>query len=275
MLNTTSRTYFAEGLASHNCVAVAWANNRRIVSTVLGTAEYPTQDMVFSVYKTQNPGFPAQDDGMDEQSLWEWLAKNTAPDGSKLAAFAAVDYTNPAEVKAAIAIFGSVIVGINVLDANMTEFDDSQPWDYVPDSPVDGGHGVVVAGYGPAGSGALGGDERFVTWGQETSFTDAFWANETEECWVLIYPEHLGTKAFIEGMDYAQLAADYQEITGRPFPPQPAPAPPPPPPGPSPVIDAADRALWAATGRWVGEHHVGDNASAARALKTWAKAKGF
>lgn len=221
-----------------DCVAVAWANNRRIVTAKLGSSEYPGMSQVTAIYKTQNPGFPSEDNGMEIQTLLEWLTKNQAPDGSKLAAFASVDHTNPAEVKAAMAIFGTVILGINVLEANMTQFDNGQPWDYVKNSPIDGGHGVVAAGYGAGGSGSLAGDEKFVTWAEETSFTDAFWQHQVEEAWVLIYPEHLGTKAFIDGMDYATLAADYKALTGKDFPvdPNPQPAPTPTPtPTPAPV----------------------------------------
>ena len=121
----------------------------------------------------------------------------------------------------------------------MQEFSDSEPFDYDPSSPVDGGHSVITAGYGAPGAGALRGDERFITWAQETSFTDAFWANDVEEGFVVIWPEHLGSREFLQGIDQAQLAADFQEITGRALPippPQPVPVPPPTPaPPPAPV----------------------------------------
>ena len=75
-LNTTSRTYFAEGLASHNCVAVTWANVRRLVTAVLSTEYYPSLDQVYAVYETQNPGFPQQDNGMDIQTCLQYLVKH-------------------------------------------------------------------------------------------------------------------------------------------------------------------------------------------------------
>lgn len=237
-----------------DCVAVTWANVRRLVSTTLGTPSYPTQDQVWKVYQTQNPGFDpnggsatgpgsGNDNGMDIQTLLELLTTTGGPDGVKALAFAQVDHRNPAEVKAAIALFGSVWTGINVLQANMQEFGAGQPWDYST-SPVEGGHSIVTGGYGPPGGGALGGDERFITWAQETSFTDAFWQHCVEEAWVVIWPEHLGSREFLAGVDLSQLAADYTAITGRPFPavvtpPKPEPTPPAPgptpPPKPSPV----------------------------------------
>ena len=191
-----------------DCVAVTWANVRRLVtSTLAAKANYPGLDQVIALYKTQNPGFPAEDNGMDIQTALEYLVKTGGPDGVKAVAFAQVDPANADEVKAALSIFGYVWTGINVLDANMTQFDAGQPWDYNPASPVDGGHSIVTGGYGPPGTGPLGGDERFITWAQETSFTDAFWQHQVEECWAVIWPEHLGQKEFLAGINQAQLAA--------------------------------------------------------------------
>lgn len=232
------------------CVAVTWANIRRLVTTTLtDTPAYPSLDEVIALYKTQNPGFPAEDNGMDVQTVLELLASQGGPDGVKAVAFAKVDYSNPDEVKAAIAVFGYVWTGVVVSEANQQEFAAGQPWDWDPSSPVDGGHSIITGGYGAPGYGALGGDERFITWAAETSFTDAFWSNSVQECWVVIWPEHLGTREFMEGVDLEALAADYKAITGKELPipappvppgPQPTPTPPGPPPLPVPPAPAPD-----------------------------------
>lgn len=39
-----------------------------------------------------------------------------------------------------------------------------------------------------------------------------------DEAWVVVWPEHLSSRAFLEGVDVKALAADYQSITGRPLP---------------------------------------------------------
>jgi hypothetical protein len=230
-----------------DCVAVTWANVRRLVTTALtASGRYPSQAEVWEVYRTQNPDFdpsgsadtngpgsPA-DGGMDVQSLLEYLVATGGPDGVKAVAFAAVNPKDPAEVKAAIAIFGYVWTGIAVAANNQQEFGAGEPWDYDPNSPVEGGHSIVTGGYGAPGAGALGGDERFITWAAETSFTDSFWSNCVDEAWVCVWPEHLGTREFLEGIDLAQLAADYKAITGRDLP---VPAPPAPVPAPAPAPD--------------------------------------
>jgi hypothetical protein len=258
--------------AAGDCVAVTWANVRRLVTYIAGSENYPPQDEVWAVYKTQNPGFDPNgtaetngpgsdhDQGMDIQTLLEYLVKHGGPDGTKAVAFAKVDPTNPDEVKAAIAIFGFVWTGIVVQDANQTDFADGQPWDYHRSSPDEGGHSVITGGYGAAGPGPLGGDERFITWAEETSFTDAYWRRKTEEAWVVIWPEHLTHPAFLDGIDLAALAADYTALTGKPFPavvpPAPTPVPSPPPsPTPSPVDPRLVEALDLMTA-WAHDNNV-------------------
>lgn len=253
------------------CVPVTLANVRRLITAVLGGREiYLTQDQVWAVYKTQNPDFDPNgtadtngpgsdaDGGMDIQTLLEYLVKTGSPDGAKAIGFAKVDHANVPEVQAAIAIFGSVWTGITVLDANQTEFGNGKPWDYVKGSPVDGGHSVLTGGYGPAGTGPLGGDERFITWAQETSFTDAFWQREVEETWVVIWPEHLTDPAFLAGVDLKTFAADYTAITGKAFPavipPQPGPAPAPAPT--PPLVDANTLAAYRSLQAWAKSNKV-------------------
>jgi hypothetical protein len=249
-----------------DCVAVTWANTRRLVTAALATEHYPSLPQVISVYKTQNPGFPAQDDGMSIQDLLGWLTRNTPPDGSRALGFASVDHTNPAEVKQAIAVFGSVWTGFDVIAANEDEFSAGQPWDYVSGSPDVGGHSVIVGGSGMPRPGPLGGDETFITWAEETSFTDLAWSRLVGECWAVIWSEHLGSREFIDGMDLATFAADYTAITGRPFP-APVPAPPAPPaPAPGTGPDDLTRAYLTDPRlvSWSGGRHCGANKYAAQ-----------
>jgi len=308
-----------------DCVPVTWANIRRVVTAVLAApGVYPPWSQVLAAYRTQNPDFdPAgdpdttgpgspADGGMDIQTFLEWLVANPGSlDGGTLAGFASVDYTNTEEVRAAIDAGGVLWLGINVQAAQETQFSDGQPWNYVKGSPVQGGHSIVCGGYGAevtGGTPAMAGDEKFVTWAQESSFTDTFWANLAEELWFPIWAEQLGTLEFQAGVDMTAFAAEYTAITGRPFPgpvtPPPAPVPPvppvpdpplppvppapvpPAPPAPvppvppapvppAPVADAADQALAVAAGTWPYEHHVGQNERVARALGIWLEAKGF
>lgn len=208
-----------------DCNAVTWANTRRLVTATLTTEYYPTQAQVWQFYQTQNPGFDpngtsetngpgsSDDQGMDIQTGLEYLHATGGPDGVSSVAFAKVDHTNVAEVKAALAIFGGLWLGIQVLDANQQQFAHGHAWTDVAGSPIDGGHAIVGGGYTAA-------DVKFITWAQETEFAPSFWngvvqgAPLVEEAWVVIWPEHLGTTAFEQGVDQAKLAADYQALTG-------------------------------------------------------------
>lgn len=295
MLNTSSRTYFAEGLASHNCVAVTWANQRALVTTALtGTTAYPSQDEVFAFYKTQNPNFPSEDNGMDIQTALEYLVSTGGSDKVKALAFAKVDYTNLDELQAAHAIFGQVWYGINVYDENQTEFGNGQEWTYESSFTLDGGHSVAGVGYDAA-------DTDFITWAKETDWNDTFRRNAVEEAWVVIWPEHLGSKAFLAGVDQAALAADFHELTGGTFPvtptpeptpqptptptpapaptPQPTPTPTPVPPAPVPPVDPnveADQAFIEIADRWHQHpHNWTEQVDMERAYEAWKKARGY
>jgi hypothetical protein len=243
-----------------DCVAVTWANFRRLLTALLGGHEvYPTQDQVWAIYKTQNPGFDpngsadtngpgsSHDQGMDIQTLLEYLVKHGGPDGVKALGFAQVNPTNTEEVKAGLAIFGGLWVGITVQESNQQQFAVGKPWDYSRTSPDEGGHSVLGGGYGAGGAGPLSGDEKFITWADETSFTDAFWSHKVDEVYAVIWPEHLKDDAFLAGVDMHAFAAAYTVITdGKPFPVviPPPPAPVPVPPAPIPVD--VDKALAAA-----------------------------
>lgn len=244
-----------------DCVAVTWANLRRLTTATLTTEQYPDLTEVIALYATQNPNFPTDDNGMDIQTCLEYLVSQGGPDGVHALAFAKVDHTSLDEMTAATAIFGGIWVGVYVQQANMTEFDQGQPWDYVAGSQVVGGHSVLVGGYNSA---TPTNDLKFITWAKETSFTDRFVANELEEAWVVIWPEHLGSKAFQEGVDLAHLAEDYTALTGRPFPVV---------PGPTPAPDAADTALADAVRVWAYARHSRANRLAALAVQAWLKAK--
>lgn len=238
-----------------DCVPVSIANSIALTTTVLtGNTFYPTLEQCLAFYRSQNPGFPSQDEGMNIQDALSYLVSTGLGDRKALA-FAKVDVSNHDQVKAAIAIFGFGILGITVIAANEDEFNQGRPWDYNAASPVQGGHAILGGGESSDPNKEI----SFVTWGAETSLTSNFWRHQVEEFWVVIYPEHLGTKQFQEGIDGAKLAADYKALTGRDFPvPTPTPAPKPAPgptPAPQPVpatVDMAEQALAVAAKAYLG-----------------------
>jgi hypothetical protein len=220
-----------------DCNAVTWANTRRLVTaTLTDTEDYPDQDQVWQFYRTQNPQFDPNgtagtngpgstaDGGMEIQTGLEYLHSQGGPDGVSAVAFAQVDPTKVEEVKAALAIFGGLWLGICVQEANEEQFHAGQPWAYVRGSRVVGGHAILGGGYAPSGSGdAAHPVIDFITWGQETRFLPSFWTGSVhgtplvEEAWIVIWPEHLGSREFQAGIDVNQLEAEYQQLTGEPL----------------------------------------------------------
>ncbi len=94
--------------------------------------------------------------GWISRRCWSTSSTPAVPTRSRPRRFAQVDHTNPAEVKAAIALFGYVWTGINVLNSNMDDFNAGRAWDYNPASPLDGGHSVHHRGLRGAGRGRAG-----------------------------------------------------------------------------------------------------------------------
>lgn len=268
-----------------DCGPTSVANDRKLVTRYLTSAEQsPSQDDVFDLYRRSgNPGFDpatdADDNGVDMQTMLE-AVHSGGIGGRKCVAFAKVDHTNLDEVRAAIDLFGSLLLGVNLQLAQQDQTN-TGVWDYAPSGEW-GGHAVLAGRYTSAPTGT---DISVITWGQVVGVTDAFWRNQVEEAWVCLWPEHLGTVEFEQGVSIAQLAADYKALTGADFPaPQPAPGPVPPSPAPGPQPptpaplnrpDAADIALVASVGPWAAERHIGENRKVATAFRSWRASRGL
>lgn len=253
------------------CGPTSVANQRRQVTAYLGGRQVdPTQNDVFDLYRRSgNPDFdPADpggpgDGGVDMQTMLEEVQRNGIG-GEKCLAFAKLDPSNVEEVKAWVAIFGGVLVGVNLLTAQRSQ---RGTWDYERSAEW-GGHAVFGGGYDP--------NPEFISWAEKFETTPSFWSHQVEEVWGVIWEEHLGTVAFQEGVDQQALESAYIELTGRPFPrvgPQPSPAPGEHPEPAPPSADDADRALAAHLRPWVDQHHYGLGHEVAQALRTWLTAK--
>jgi hypothetical protein len=212
-----------------DCGPVSVANQRKLVTKYLtGTEVSPSQDDVFDLYKRSgNPAFPAEDNGVDMQTMLEAVVAGGIG-GTKAIAFASVDPKNLDEIDAAIAIFGSVLFGVTLETAQQSQ---SSLWEYAQ-SGIWGGHAVLAGRYGDKPTGE---DTAVVTWGRVVGTTDALLQNQLEECWIVVWPEHLGSVTFQEGVNLSMLMEDYKALTGRDFPFDPGPPPQPPTPDPGPL----------------------------------------
>jgi hypothetical protein len=223
-----------------------------------------------------NPNDPATDQGAAVQAALNYW-RTTGIGGHKIVAFAQVDHHNPAEVQAALNVFGTLLVGINFPASAMTQFNNGLPWDAVPnDGGIEGGHAIHVGGYNQPRD-----QYTATTWGQPQIMNAEFWHTYVDEAWVAITPDWLSTAGLTpEGVDLHGLGEDFAQLTGQPnpfptpVPPAPTPAPPTPVPGPTPPApNAVDVAFAGVLRPWATHHHIGANKVAADAAKAWLFAK--
>jgi hypothetical protein len=238
-----------------DCGPTSVANSRKLVTRYLAGAEQsPSQDDVFDLYRRSgNPQFDpatdADDNGVDMPTMLSAVLAGGIG-GVKGIAYAAVDVHDLDEVRAAIDIFGFLLLGVDLETAQQRQTD-AGLWDYRRSGEW-GGHAVLAGKYTGA---AKGSDVSVVTWGEVVGTTDAFWQHQVEEAYVVIWPEHLGTAAFQTGINTDALNTAYTNLTGKPgpFPGTPGPTPSPEPvpvPSPTPTVDPADAALAVAQDVW-------------------------
>jgi len=144
--------------------------------------EYPGDEAVKQEYFKLTGG---ADTGLVEHEVLKtWM--NDGLFGTKISAYAPVNIKNRDELAAAIYLFGSVYLGVEMPPDAETQFESHQPW-HVPQyaEEASGGHCVVATGCNRFGV-------DIITWGATESMTWQWWETYGSEAWVVI-PE-----AFVE-----------------------------------------------------------------------------
>lgn len=178
-----------------------------------------------------DPMKPATDQGTVIEDALSWWRKGQGLAGHAIVAYAAVDVSNPTEIKQAIQLFGGLSIGFNFPSTAMNQFDTGKPWDVVKHASIEGGHCVLVGGY----------DATYfdcVTWGAVQKMTPAFWRTYVDEAWVVIDDEMAGNLSRY-GVGLHALGEEFASLTGQanPFP---GTDPTPPPPAPVPADHSAE-----------------------------------
>lgn len=203
-----------------------------------GTEVKPTAPQVLAFYSAitgYNPSDPSTDTGAYVQDVLAYWRKNGLI-GHKILAYAAVDVANVTEVKQAIALFGSLNIGMNFPDSAMAQFNAGQVWDVAKGAKVDAGHCVMAVGYDAAGV-------DITTWGKRTRVTWAFWKKYVDEAWLVLDADGVQKAgAYFTGLpSFYALGEAFTALTGeanpipQPVDPQPVPVPPTPTPTPVPT----------------------------------------
>ncbi len=219
----------------------------------------------------------ANDNGVVLQEMLEVARKQGAPGGMPIVAFAEVNVADLDEVKAAINMFGHVLVGANLPTSASTQLDRGQKWDVVSGSagiPGSwGGHCVHVGAYGD-------GEFTCTTWGRTQKLTEAWWRRYVAETWVAVpQGEWINVQGRTPtGLDLHGLGGELARLTGgvNPFPDAvPGSVTPVPMPAAPSNDDVLDAAFWAGIKPWTKTRRFGANGDAQALVKVWATKKGL
>lgn len=207
------------------CGPTSLANYLRMISKYISGVEFePPQDAVFDLYKRSgNPNFPRDDNGVDMGVMLAAALKGGLG-SEEFIGYARLQDNSDPSVMAAINIFRGVLFGVMLQQAQQRQTVQTV-WDYQPSAQW-GGHAVIAGQYN-ASSGQVG----VGTWAQKVETTANFRKRQLSEVWIPLSKRLITSQRFADaGVDVQALAADYQTLTGRPFPaaiPTPSPTPPP------------------------------------------------
>jgi hypothetical protein len=269
-----------------DCGPISVANSIRAAGAYGdGTSHRFTLPEVLDLYSRTSgydPVSGANDNGVVLQELLSEVRKSGIG-GFNVLAFAEVAVADLGEVKAAIDLFGHVLIGANLPVDASHQLDAGQPW--TPTSGKNGipgswgGHAIYVGQYDADGL-------TCATWGQTQRMTWDWWRRFVGESWVLVPQGEWFNSAGVTptGLDLHGLGEELARLTGspNPFPGSPVPVAPAPmepaPVDPATVVvaDAVDVALWSPTVEaWANARHTGTNTKAAKAVALWAREKGL
>jgi hypothetical protein len=161
MLGNDSVGDCVEAMALHFIMAA----QSNVGSRVTFTSDQAIQ--LYSAITGYNPSDPSTDQGTaitDLLAYWQ----STGIYGHKILAWAAVNPSDIAQVRAAAYLFGGLLAGIEVTSGMMTQFSANQPWNAPFTGPVEGGHGIPILGYGRAG-------QTCITWARRQQCDLNFW----------------------------------------------------------------------------------------------------
>jgi hypothetical protein len=197
-----------------DCTCAAAANLEILWSCHTGVCVVPSTQEALALYSAVtgfNPSDPNTDQGAamtDVLNYWQTSGFSIGGILHRILGWAAIDFTNPLHRHLGVQLFGATYVGVNLPSSAMDQFNAGQPWEVVPNAPIEGGHAIIHPGYG-----ALGGD--YVTWANWEQKASAAWeAAYIEEEYVIITQDWLDavTRKTPGGLDLATLQADLNSL---------------------------------------------------------------
>ncbi len=192
-----------------DCVWAGAAHEHMLLNKVIHKVEVPfDENAVLGDYSAAtgfDPNDPSTDNGTDVHEALSYRRKTGIADvnGKRhmIGAYVSLNSKNWEHLDQAAYIFGAVGIGFEFPESAHDQYHAGEPWDYVPGSPVKGGHYVPVVGSVHSADQATA-----VTWGKRQVFTVAFYEQYNDEAWVYITPEELRSDGTgLHGFDLEKL----------------------------------------------------------------------
>jgi hypothetical protein len=200
-----------------DCVEAALLNALAAVAIPEGGADEAsgqfTTDTAINLYSDitgYNPNNPNTDQGTVIRDALEYVRTKGVTDatGKVWKCLAYLLLSSWDEMVDALLYFGSVIIGLQLPESALTQFEAGQPWTVVASSPIAGGHCIVLVSLNPSYL-------KGVTWDELQSMVKAFYDTYCDEAWAILWPEIIGPGGVSpEGLDLEQLQNDLNNLGG-------------------------------------------------------------
>lgn len=156
---------------------------------------FTTADAIedYSAFTGYVPGNPLTDQGTDMSTFPNYF-KSPGLRDSEATRHTIVDATVSIQpglwthLMVAMYLFDGAGIGLNLPQSAEDQFDAGEPWTYVSDSPIIGGHYIAGFDDNSKGQGVAG------TWGGLTAFDESFYSNYSDETNAYISLELLDAK---------------------------------------------------------------------------------
>jgi hypothetical protein len=194
------------------CVISGGEHEEMIWHKEAGTAVRFSDEVTVANYSAVGgyDGNPDTDNGCDMELAARWRRRHGLIDADgqahKIVAYTALTPGNLSELALGAFLYGAVGMGVIVTEAQMDQFAEGQPWDYVSNSKEIGGHYVPVVG-------RKGGLYYVVTWGKLHPVTPRFIVEQCDEA-IASFSQHMMAKnVSMEGFNDQLLIGDLVAIT--------------------------------------------------------------
>jgi hypothetical protein len=212
-IQTSTKTFIAEGIASHNCAFASAGHLIQSWTANAGAMVVPPDADILAAYSAAtgyNPADPSTDNGtvlLDALKFWQSVGIS----GHRIGAFVEVNPQDQDEVRAAMYLFGGIYAGV----ALPLSAQNQKIWDIDHSSKGRpnswGGHAIpIVANTHPL---LIMDRVQCVTWGDLKDMTWPFIHTYADELYAVVSQDWIsGTQRSPSGLDMPTLIADLAKL---------------------------------------------------------------